>query len=320
MTSILTTQVTELLTSYLGRAPTAAELANGLISPITLAQIHNTLNVPQSIFKVSSVGDIQTGINELSSNGGGTLTIPPGNYVLTADIIVPTGVSLNGAGPTNTVFVGAAGFTVKIHGTNGTHKTDIGISNMGFVGGVTGSVLDFQYFDRGSLFNLLFSGNNKAMTIDNCTEISASDVIATTSTSDGITITNSSLFQWQSVNCEANGGVGMKMDTCATMFFNPCDYSGNTGSGVTMNACSGIFMNATTSGNGASGVAMTGTSMCRMNLGEHVGNTTYGINITDAGSASNLILGNTFAGNGTSAAHDLGTGTLIRSNIGLADN
>ncbi len=320
MTSILETEVTTLLTTFLGRAPTAAEIANGIISPVTLARTHNTLNVPQSIFTVSSVGDLQTAIDNLSSNGGGVLNIAPGNYVLFADITLPTGVSLSGAGPTNTIFLGVAGKRVLMHGTSGTHLTDIGISNMGFVGGAYGSMLDIQYFDRGILSNLLFVGNNKGITIDNSTLFAASQVIATTSVLDGITISNSSLFQWESANCVSNGGAGLNLDTVSTVFFSPCDYSGNGSSGVVMTDCTNISMNASTAGNGASGIQLNGTSGCKLHLGSFVGNATYGINITDSGSANNLILGNSFSSNGTSAVNDSGTGTLIRSNIGLSDN
>lgn len=45
----------------------------------------------------------------------------------------------------------------------------------------------------------------------------------------------------------------------------------------------------------------------------------YGVNIS-SGSSDNLFLGNSFFDNTSGAANDMGTNTLIRSNVGLADN
>jgi hypothetical protein len=48
--------------------------------------------------------------------------------------------------------------------------------------------------------------------------------------------------------------------------------------------------------------------------------TGYGINIADANCDENIIIANSFDGGGAGAVNDSGTGTLIRSNIGVADN
>jgi hypothetical protein len=46
----------------------------------------------------------------------------------------------------------------------------------------------------------------------------------------------------------------------------------------------------------------------------------YGINIGNANCDKNIITANSFDGGGSGAVNDSGTGTLIRSNIGVADN
>ncbi len=48
-------------------------------------------------------------------------------------------------------------------------------------------------------------------------------------------------------------------------------------------------------------------------------NGAYGVSV-DAMSADNLFVNGLYTGNGTAAFLDNGSGTLIRSNIGLADN
>lgn len=117
--TILETQVTELLTSELGRAPTTAELENGLISPWTLSQIHNGLNVVQSIFSIVPGDDVQAAIDKLSANGGGTLYLSGGTYHLSSDLNVPNNIHVVGVGSLGSVIdFGGGAYSIKCVGTD----------------------------------------------------------------------------------------------------------------------------------------------------------------------------------------------------------
>ena len=121
-------------------------------------------------------------------------------------------------------------------------------------------------------------------------------------------------------NC---GGVGMKFtDTSKVAFFSftidthtshgiefvgACDDCTFTGGAVHTNGGAGAKLTATSDGNSFSQI-------------QFKDNGTYGVHVANSSCDNNIIIGNVFSGNGTSAASDSGTGTLIRSNIGLADN
>ena len=73
--------------------------------------------------------------------------------------------------------------------------------------------------------------------------------------------------------------------------------------------------------NASDGIKMTASSDdCIVSNNSIKDNGAYGSNIAAATCDNNLIIGNNFSGNVTAASNDSGTGTLIRSNIGLADN
>lgn len=344
MTSILETEITKFLTTELGRAPTAAEIANGLISPWPLAYVHNTLNVPQSIFSIVSASDIQTALDNLSANGGGVLNVLPGNYVLTQDLEIPTGVFLNGAGPSNTLLLCNAGYRVKCHGTSMAHKNNVGLTNIGVYNCPNGAAIDFQYVDGVIFQNVEAILNTNGILIDHCTLVNFSTTGAITNAGYGITLSNSSICDWRSVNSIGNTSAGLIMNTVSTFFLSPGDFEGNTGNGITMTSCSNmiIVLSATSnggkgielvsgndnisitagaiSGNTSDGVKLTATSdNCKLHDGNFASNGGYGINIAAASCDNTLISGNILASNSSGAVHDSGTTTLIRSNIGVAD-
>ncbi len=157
--TILETQVTELLTSELGRAPTAAELANGLISPWTLAQIHNTLTPGTSTFAISATENIQDALDKLSANGGGTLYLQAGTYLPTTDLMLSSNTQILGVGSGATIVdFGAGAYQLKIQGTD-TYTTgtiSINTSDTSVIGvGTTWDssmigrsvFLDFQWYE-----------------------------------------------------------------------------------------------------------------------------------------------------------------------------
>ena len=321
MSATLDAKITSVLTTLLGRAPSAAEVIAGRTDSLVLTSVLADYNIGLSSLTIGPSDDLQTAINNLSTDGGGVLNLQAGVYVLgAADITVPSNVTISGAGTVNTQIICSPGYVVKAHGTSGTHITDIAFKNLGFYSGSAGTALDIQYADRIVLENILCVGNNQGIIIDNCTDVNATTVVVTTSTGYGITISNSSFIDMRSVNSTSNGGVGLVLDTVSSMYLAPGDFSSNTLSGITMTSCSAVILIVTGASNGGDGLKMTGTSNSKITFGAYTGNGGYGLNITDSGSDYNLILGNSFASNTTAAANNSGTGTLIRSNIGLSDN
>ncbi len=401
-----------LLTTFLGRAPTAAEIANGIISPVTLARTHNTLNVPQSIFAVSTAADIQTGINNLSANGGGVLNIPPGFYTLPNNITIPSSVVLNGAGPTSTIFNCAAGFNISSAGSNvyttgtitvasGVHITgtgtlwlanahagqqlflgtrwyliaavtsdttlilaeaygdnvtlpstyriatiitDTGLQNLAITGALSNpySVMDAR---RLILSNVQMFQNAAAASFTNISEFKASTCDSVASSANGVEMTNVGEGGFDTFAMAGNTGKGLLLNNVKTFAFTQCACDANGSDGVNVTTGSDLQFYVDASGNGANGINfVSGTNLVRVynsdltgntgsglkltatsdtniiSLNNITGNGAYGINIADASCDNNLITSNQFAGNSSAAANDSGTGTLIRSNKGLADN
>lgn len=312
-------QITAILTTLLNRAPTADEVTNAANDPQIKALVHDNLDVGLNHLTVSPEDDLATAISNLSSDGGGTLNLLAGDYVLTADLSIPGNIQLIGAGPSLTSIIGVLGHVVKCHGSSGTHNTDVVISGIGFYSGSSAAMLDFQYVDRVTIGNVVLSGNVNGLLLDNCTDLDLSTIVAVSNSGYGITISNSSNIDARSIATSGNGGVGLVLSSVSTFSFLACDSAGNIGAGITQNSCSAGNMTITSSGNGSDGVTMTGSS-CKFISCTLAGNAAYGINVSDSGSVNNIILGSEFASNTSGAVHDSGTGTLIRSNIGVSDN
>ena len=278
-------------------------------------------------------------------NGGGTLNLKPGTYILHSDIQLPSGIVLNGSGPTNTLIIGAIGYAIKGVGTSGSHLVDVGVSNLGIYNGTVGAALDFAYIDRLILNNVVSAQNQKGLLVNHCTQVNWRTVIATQNISDGITATDVLLLDWESVNAEANGGDGLVLDTATTLSAIACDFAGNTGNGISISNSSQLDFLVSASSNGGHGIELKqgnsniivfnvgvagnigdgikltdSSSACKITTGSLASNGGYGVNIVNAACASNIILGNIFDSNSSGAVNDSGTGTLIRSNVGVADN
>ncbi len=115
---ILIDQVTAYLTEQLGRAPTAAEILNGLVAPWVLGNVHNELTVGSAALTIDSTGDMQASIDLLSANGGGTLILIPGTYNLSADVVIPTGINIQGSGGGTDIDFGGTASGFIIHGSD----------------------------------------------------------------------------------------------------------------------------------------------------------------------------------------------------------
>ena len=412
MVSILETEVTDFLTIQLGRVPTSTEISNGMISPWTLAQIQKSLNVGQSVLSIDNTSNIQDALDSLSSNGGGILNLQDGTYILTENIIIPSGVTMIGVGPTNTILSGAGQYGISCAGSGAyttgtitvasgvnitgsgtswlanvtagqslflglrwytiaavtgdtslilaepysgsvtlpstyriaTLATDVGLNGIGIVA-CPGTGLAFTDCRRLILNNLLTLQNNVGISITNATEVGASFIVSTGNTTDGVQATSMALFDWRSVNSVGNGGYGFLMSSIDQFSMLPFNADGNTSGGVKITTgtdgllngnangtggkgfelvatCDGIkFLGVDAVGNTSDGLKLTATSdNCKVQMSDFTGNGGYGINIAAASCDNTIVLGNTLSGNSSGSVNNSGTSTLIRSNIGVADN
>lgn len=142
------------------------------------------------------------------------------------------------------------------------------------------------------------AGNN--FTITNNSGCTFFNNLVDNASADGIHLTGSSSISFLSNTVTRNGGQGFEF------------VSGN----------SAIDIGSTTiDGNASDGVKLTASSD-QNNIHDNTitNNGGYGVNIVVSGDDDNLIIGNIFDGNSTAAVNDSGTGTLIRSNVGQADN
>ena len=76
------------------------------------------VNLGGTNITVDDVSEIQTAIDEVESEGGGTVFLQPGTYVLTADITVPAGVTLQGVSRDGVIIDCNTSYKVKIEGAN----------------------------------------------------------------------------------------------------------------------------------------------------------------------------------------------------------
>lgn len=141
-------------------------------------------------------------------------------------------------------------------------------------------------------------------------------------------------------------GAGVVMNSSGDATFFNSSITGNTGNGLTITACSRIaFISVTVNQNGAAGIeSVSGSFDCQFtdmivdsNAADGIklaastdrikikgltisNNGAYGVNIAAATCDDSIVALNTFFSNATANMNDAGTTTLIRSNIGVADN
>lgn len=414
MTNILTTQVTEYLTTQLGRSPTDDEVINALTNPFIISQVHNTTNAVQAILSIGPNDDVQEAIDDIASDGGGTVYLNPGTYTLADDLTIPSGVSLVGASGLTTIldFDGNAK-SIVIEGSDpydtGTITVDNGDTTITgsstmwdgvvtpgqsiLISGIwypitavnTDTELEIAFpfattdvagesyviatiVSEVTLNNLTVQNSTgaPAISVRYTTEVdiinvatqlcdigfklydsNQASIINSDSSFNGIgyDLKNTHFFVLRDTGAVSSTTNGLQMDGCTNAAPDALFFFNSGGNGIQLTNCSNSsFMGVLSSNNGDNGwefvsgntaLKLSGCgALSNVNDGfsltatsDEIGivnaaisnNGVYGLNIAAATCDNNLILGNTFSGNGTAAANS-GTGTLIRSNIGLADN
>ncbi len=345
MTTILETQVTEWLTTALGRAPTTAEITNGIKSPWSLSNVHNTLTPTESILAVSPGDDLQAAVDKLVLNGGGILFLNPGQYDLTEHLVLDDNIHVQGVGSGGSIIdFGGLAKQIQIVGTAMNPVQSVFLE--GFtVQNSTTDLIRVQYANNFVGSDVASSNGLSGISLDNVTifnwSVGAVDSCGSgmiLSNMIGVTVYNTFLSNitsgggYVASNSSNSGFIDSSLDTVTGggYIITNCNDFGIlaysvvnvTGVGILLDGCSNISISAGLVNN-ASGDGMkfqNSTGMVQVVTGTFTNNGGYGVNVSDAGSANNLFTSGIYSTNSSGAFHDLGTGTLIRSNIGVADN
>lgn len=210
----------------------------------------------------------------------------------------------------------------------------------------TATAIKIDYARFQTINNVALVNNNAGMVHTYVTEFQINEITPTGCTLDGIKITNGGRYNWSSVNSVNNGGNGILLSGIRSMGISQGALSSNVSAGCSLTNCSDVdLFDFDANVNGTYGiVGVSGNSNitlitpmirantsdgvqfsascnnCKITTGDFENNGGYGINIADNTSNNNIIGFNTFVSNSSGAVHNSGTGTLIRSNIGVADN
>ena len=266
------------------------------------------------INKISIRDDLNETIQRLASIGGGALYLDSGTYHMTEDVVIPDNVYISGITRDATIidFDGGA-FSMKINGSHNVKVENLTIQNS------STTAIDFNNVSQSFLTNCYINNSAIGINAKDCDTIVISDC-----TTDGNdtnlyfdTVTGWTIYD-SSFDSSTNDSIVLLDSGNAVFIDNLVDFSG--GSGMSLTDCENINISLSSiNDNSVNGILLvSGNSKINFAESAYFNNTVNGINI-GAANTDNLIIGNTLYTNGT-AVSDSGTGTLIRSNIGIFDN
>jgi len=273
------------------------------------------------ILTIQPYDDIQNFLDIIEENGGGILNLNPTDvYYPTSDINIPSNCVLNGNG--GIIDFDNQEYGIKMIGTAMDKITNSSLSKI-TIKNCNGIGVECEYTDNPilDLFdNTLIESCETGIQLTNST----APVFIGTFSGDGTngildTVTS---FEFRfSEFSDATSGDGVTMTNCSSSTVFDSGFDENSGNGLTMTGCSYItFVSCSIYGNGTDGVKLVEDNISIIFNGSNIaGNTANGVNIVDNTNETNLIVSNTFDTNGT-AVTDNGTGTIIRSNQGVADS
>lgn len=319
-------------TSFFGESPTA-----------TRFQFSGEFGIRTQGSSVYTTGTV-TAASGINITGSGTLWLT--NVAIGQSLFLGTKWYLIAAVTSDTTLVLAESYAdnlvFPVSYRIATITTDIRFDSLGAsLSGSTGIAI--ANTRRVILNNLQANLNNIGLSFENCSEVASSFVDSFANIQDGIEVVNMGLFDWRSTNADGNGASGFNFINVKTFNLTPCDASANGVNGFTMeqgvggnisitatgnaqngidcsNDCSvNVFSGNTIAGNGGDGIKLSDSANTKITTLAINDNGGYGVNVSDVGSEDTLIFGNSFDGNISGPVQDLGTDTLIRSNIGVAD-
>lgn len=275
-----------------------------------------------SIHTIQPGDNIQSYLDLLHETGGGILYLnPTDTFNINNDLNWYSNIVLNGNGAI--MDFGGTAYGIKIIGTNLDNLVDCGLQDL-TITNTTGTGIDIQYASNpilNILDNVLVNNCNIGVSIDN----SFAPGIIGTFSNNGINCQISNTDSIETHFCafsDSTSGDGLILNNCTSSTIFDTGADDNFGNGISLIDCSGIsFISLGTQQNGEDGIKLiSGNLNIKLNDIEIVNNGGYGINIEDASNQSTIISINNFDGNASGAVNDLGTGTIIKSNHGVADS
>jgi len=109
---------TEMVNNYLQSANFETGVRGWQLTP-TSAEFQTAIfNIGGTVITIDNTEDIQTNLDIISTAGGGTLYLQNGTYTLTADVSIPSGVTLQGVSRDGVIIDCNSAYKVQITGTN----------------------------------------------------------------------------------------------------------------------------------------------------------------------------------------------------------
>ena len=139
---------------------------------------------------------------------------------------------------------------------------------------------------------------------------------------NGITLTGVTNSSFQSCFVQNSSGDGMNLTNCSNLnIFGSFVENGGQGVEFVSGNSDVILIGGAYENNGSDGIKLTATTDNCQFIGNSIkDNGGYGVNVAASSCDGNNITGNNFSGNVTANHQDLGTGTLLRGNVGVNDN
>lgn len=297
--------------------------------------------------QLTSPADIQNYLDLCAEGGGGGVRLANGTYTLTDNLNIPSGVYLMGDTRSGVILdFDNQPYSLHSIGTVDAHNIDISISNITIQNSTTYGIY-LEYVDNSQLDGVDVKNCLYGYYLNNCT---ATGLIGQggffTNNSTGVKMVNSSATSMYYTSVVGNTGDGLVMEGCSALTMLDVGFDENGGNGVTLTDCFGMaFVSTEAIANGAYGIELVsgnyeiqfnstpssdnildGYKLTDTNDRITISNCVmatnggYGVNVANANCDDNLIATNQFSGNTSGAINDTGTGTLIRSNIGVLDN
>lgn len=196
-----------------------------------------------------------------------------------------------------------------------------------------------------TLRNVITQTSAKGITMDNCFIISTKKVFSYSNASHGFEFNSCAFSSFEDMLSIGNGGNGFTYNNCKTMPLYSCAAISNVGNGINFTNTDDVYMEMELTGNGGHGAELVSGNksilfrQCavRSNISDGIkftatsdecgilacnieSNGGYGINIANANCDNNIVSSNILKSNSTANGIDNGTGTVIRGNVGWADN
>lgn len=303
-------------------------------------------------FKVVGSGAYATGTLSVS-NGGTAVTgsstfwstnAVAGQYILLGGGWYP--IAVVGGDTSITISVPFGGTTLS--GASYTIATiiqGVRLTNFEIKNSAT-AALKIQYANEITINEVNWVTNNSSMDFDTCSNMSINQLDITADTLGANWTDIHYVTLRDSIFTDVLSGAAVTLNSCTAIFLGADVVLNSAGDGYNITSCDGVVFSggqilecggqgielvATNTkvvvgdveiqNSASDGIKLTASSdNCFIKNCILWGNGGYGLNIAASTCDTNLVIGNNFSGNVTAAASDSGTGTLIRSNIGLADN